>query len=103
MDVPISIGVLLTTGMSLYETVTGGAHAYFDGAVMLLFFLLAGRVLDAMMRSRARSGIASLLGRMGREAHVLGPAGSAGCVEAERLAPGKIGRASCRERVGREV
>ena len=87
MDVPISIGVLLATGMSLYETLTGGAHAYFDGAVMLLFFLLAGRVLDAMMRSRARSGIASLLGRMGRGAHVLGPDGSARYVEAERLAP----------------
>lgn len=40
MDVPISIGVLLTTGMSLYETVTGGAHAWFDGAVMLLLSLI---------------------------------------------------------------
>ncbi|HKT85262.1 MAG TPA: heavy metal translocating P-type ATPase [Novosphingobium sp.] len=87
MDVPISIGVLLATGMSLYETLTGGAHAYFDGAVMLLFFLLAGRVLDAMMRSRARSGIASLLGRMGRGAHVIGLDGSTRYVEAERLAP----------------
>src|SRR3546814_18381772 len=43
MDVPISIGVLLTTGMSLHETVTGRAHAWFVGAVMPLFFLLAGR------------------------------------------------------------
>jgi len=90
MDVPISIGVLLATGMSLYETVTGGAHAYFDGAVMLLFFLLAGRVLDAMMRSRARSGIAALLGRMGRGAHVVQDDGTALYVEAERLAPGMV-------------
>lgn len=88
MDVPISIGVLLATGMSLYETITGGAHAYFDGAVMLLFFLLAGRVLDAMMRSRARSGIAALLGRMGRGAHVLQPDGATKYVESDRLAPG---------------
>ena len=42
MDVPISIGVLLATGMSLYETIAGGREAYFEGAVMLLFFLLAG-------------------------------------------------------------
>ncbi|SFF90809.1 Cu2+-exporting ATPase [Novosphingobium sp. CF614] len=90
MDVPISIGVLLATGMSLYETMIGGAHAYFDGAVMLLFFLLAGRVLDAMMRNRARSGIASLLGRMGRGAHVLQADGTALYMEAERLAPGMV-------------
>ncbi|WP_374411181.1 heavy metal translocating P-type ATPase [Novosphingobium colocasiae] len=90
MDVPISIGVLLATGMSLYETVHGGAHAYFDGAVMLLFFLLAGRVLDAMMRDRARSGISALLGRMGKGAHVVRPDGSTEWVEAERLAPNMI-------------
>ncbi|MEJ2459059.1 MAG: heavy metal translocating P-type ATPase [Novosphingobium sp.] len=90
MDVPISIGVLLATGLSLYETVINGPHAYFDGAVMLLFFLLAGRVLDAMMRSRARSGIASLLGRMGRGAHVVQPDGSTLYTEAERLAPGMV-------------
>jgi cation transport ATPase len=28
----------------MYETVFGGGEAYFEGSVMLLFFLLAGRV-----------------------------------------------------------
>ena len=45
MDVPISIGVILAASLSLYETITHGPHAYFDGAVMLLFFLLAVDVL----------------------------------------------------------
>jgi len=90
MDVPISIGLLLTTGLSLFETLTGGAHAYFDGAVMLLFFLLAGRVLDAVMRDRARSGIAALLGRMGKGAHVLESDGATHWREAESLAPGMM-------------
>lgn len=90
MDVPISIGVTLATALSLYETVVGGHHAYFDGAVMLLFFLLAGRALDATMRARARSGIAALLGRMGRGAQVIDEAGAAHWVEAGALRPGMV-------------
>ena len=90
MDVPISIGVLLATALSVYETATGGLHAYFDGAVMLLFFLLAGRVLDAVMRDRARSGIAALLGRMGKGANVIEEGGKTRWVAAESLAPGMM-------------
>ncbi len=90
MDVPISIGVLLATGLSLYETATSGPHAYFDGAVMLLFFLLAGRVLDAVMRDRARSGISALLGRIGRGAAVVGADGSTTWLAADALEPGMV-------------
>ena len=90
MDVPISIGVLLATGLSLYETITRGPHAYFDGAVMLLFFLLAGRALDATMRGRTRAGIGALLSRMGRSAAVLQPDGSTRRLEAHALRPGML-------------
>lgn len=90
MDVPISIGVLLATALSLYETVTGGEHAYFDGAVMLLFFLLAGRALDAAMRGRTRAGIGALLGRMGRSASVLQSDGSTRRIDADKLQPGSL-------------
>ena len=85
MDVPISIGVLLATALSIYETVTSGAHAYFESAVMLLFFLLCGRALDATMRTRTRAGIGALLSRMGKSATVLQPDGSSQRIAAEQL------------------
>ena len=60
MDVPISLAILLASVMSLYETVNSGAHAYFDAALSLTFFLLAGRYLDQRMRSTARSAATEL-------------------------------------------
>src|SRR4051795_8218017 len=55
MDVPISIGVTLALGMSVVETIGHADHAYFDAAIMLLTFLLAGRTLDQRMRLKTRA------------------------------------------------
>ncbi|TNE49560.1 MAG: heavy metal translocating P-type ATPase, partial [Sphingomonadales bacterium] len=90
MDVPISIGVLLATGLSIYETLAGGGHAYFESAVMLLFFLLCGRALDATMRTRTRAGIGALLSRMGKSAGVIQADGSIKRLPAEELEPGML-------------
>lgn len=88
MDVPISIGVILATALSLFETATGGPHAYFDGAVSLLFFLLVGRVLDSVMRDRARSGVAALLRETAPGGTVLLPDGSTAWRRAAAIEPG---------------
>lgn len=55
MDVPITLGVLLALAMSVFETLGHAEHAYFDSAIMLLTFLLAGRYLDQNMRRRTRA------------------------------------------------
>jgi Cu2+-exporting ATPase len=88
MDVPISIGVTLATALSLFETITHGAHAYFDSAVMLLFFLLAGRWLDAVMRDRARDGVSALLKHMAAGALVVGDDGHSQWLKAADIRPG---------------
>lgn len=64
MDVPISVAVILTTLMSLFEIWHRGYHSYLDSAVMLLFFLLIGRYLDAAARGRARGAAQDLLKMM---------------------------------------
>jgi len=61
MDVPISIGVILTLIVSFSETMLRGRHAYFDAAVTLLFLLLIGRYLDHRLRANARSAARDLL------------------------------------------
>jgi len=76
MDVPISIGVLLAFGMSVYETATHGPHAYFDASITLLFFLLIGRTLDHLMREKARTAVKGLANLAARGALVLQPDGS---------------------------
>lgn len=71
MDVPISVAVLLTTAMSLFETLRGGPLVYFDAAVMLLFFLLIGRTLDLGVRGRVRSAAENLLALRARSATLI--------------------------------
>jgi Cu2+-exporting ATPase len=73
MDVPISIGVLLTLAISFSETMLGGRDAYFDAAVSLLFLLLIGRWLEHRLRASASSAAADLLALQAATATVLGP------------------------------
>ena len=88
MDVPISLGVLLATGMSLYQTMRGSQQVYFDAAVSLLFFLLIGRFLDRHMRTRAAGAAANLLGLRSSMATVLTADGTVERMPSQALQPG---------------
>jgi Cu2+-exporting ATPase len=88
MDVPISVGVILTLVISFSETLLRGRDAYFDAAVSLLFLLLVGRWLDHVLRGRARSAAADLLAMQSPTATRLDPAGVEALVPLSEVRPG---------------
>jgi len=75
MDVPISIGIVTALAMSVVETIHHAEHAYFDAALMLLAFLLAGRYLDQSMRRKTRAVAGNLAALKGETATRLSDAG----------------------------
>lgn len=99
MDVPISIGVTLATGMSLAETIRGAEHAYFDSAITLLFFLLIGRYLDMRARGRARSAAEHLLSLNASAVTVLDGDGHGRVVRPEQVTVGMAVLVAAGERI----
>jgi Cu2+-exporting ATPase len=98
MDVPISLGVLLASFMSLFETINSREYAFFDAAVSLLFFLLIGRYLDHLMRARARGAISQLMTLTPSVATVVEANGARRPVPAGALQPGMMMAVAAGER-----
>jgi Cu2+-exporting ATPase len=88
MDVPISIGVVLASGLSLLETIEGNPQTYFESVAMLLFFLLIGRYLDVRVRGRAGVAAQLLVNLTAQAATVLGADGAPRRVPSAALAVG---------------
>ena len=89
MDVPISLALILASSISLFETIKGGHHAYFDAAVSLCFFLLAGRYMDYRSRAAARSAAEELAALEVPRAVKVTPAGESHVAVAD-LVPGDV-------------
>ena len=60
MDLPVALGFLITYLYSAWATVSGRADVYFDSAVMFVFLILAGRLLEAKARKKAFGAVAAL-------------------------------------------
>lgn len=88
MDVPISLAITLAFATSAWETVTGGPHAYFDACVMLLFFLLVGRFLDARLRRQAWAAAHDLAALQGRSVARVAADGTSSAVRAADIETG---------------
>ena len=87
MDVPISLAILLSAGMSLVQTMRSGHEVYFDACVSLLFFLLIGRFLDQRMRFRAKGAAQNLLRMRSQTATLIRDSGAVETIPAAAVAP----------------
>jgi len=90
MDVPITLAIVLALGTSLWETALSGAHAWFDAALSLTFFLLVGRWLDHRTRAAAHSAAAELSALEVARAIRLDPEGDEVEVPVSELRPGML-------------
>ena len=73
MDLPITIGLLVTYTYSLYVTIRGAnvGDVYFDTVTNLIFVILIGRYLEGMYRHQAVSATNRLMDLQPRVATVL--------------------------------
>ena len=88
MDVPISLGIMLALGMSVFETLAHREHAYFDSAMMLLVFLLFGRVLEQSVKQRTRVAAGNIAALKGSVAQRIDADGALVMAPVESLIPG---------------
>ncbi len=61
MDVPVSLGIGLAFFGSVWTTLFGGPHVYYDSVVMFVFFLLLARYFELMARRRSAHAAESLV------------------------------------------
>jgi len=100
MDVPISVAVILATIMSLFEVIQHGKHSYLDSGVMLLFFLLIGRYLEARARGKARGAAHDLLQMMTGFATILKDDGTPETIPLSEIKEGMVLLIAAGEKIG---
>ncbi len=99
MDTPISLAIAITYAASLFETLRGSSHVYFDAVTALIFFLLIGRVLERSLRLRSGDAAENLRSLMRLSARRVLGEGAIEEVDAGELMPGDIINVETGERV----
>ena len=73
MDVPVTLGLMLAFGASVFNTWRHAGEVYFDSVTMFIFFLTVARYVEMMARHRSTSVTDSLSRIMPVTAHRLRP------------------------------
>ncbi len=99
MDTLVATSVLLAYFASLFETIRGGVHVWFDAAVMFVLFLLIAREIEDAARARATDFVDTLA--RARPAFALreNEAGDGVQVPVAALVPGDVVRVAAGEAV----
>ena len=99
MDVPVSLGLALAYGASVYNTVRHTGEVYFDSVTMFIFFLTVARYVEMTARRQSTSVTDSLSRLVPALAHRLGaegdsveevPVASLGCGDRILVAAGEV-------------
>jgi len=56
MDIPVSVGIIVTFVASIWATFTGGP-VYYDSLIMFVFLLLAARLIQARVHNKSTSAL----------------------------------------------
>jgi len=102
LDAPIALGIAAGFAASLWATFAGGGAVYYDTITMLVFLLLAARLLESAARERAARSLDPLARWMPSFAmRLAGPDPEAGAerVAAHAIAPGDFVLVAPGERV----
>lgn len=88
MDALISVGVLASTALSLWQLGQGRPEVYIDTATMLVTFLLIGRLIELHARRRSSAAVAALRQAAPETAMRLRPDGASDEVRAAEVQVG---------------
>jgi P-type Cu+ transporter len=99
MDFLVTLGASASCLLSVWQLFEGRSTVYFDSAVMIVTFLLIGRRLEAVVRSRSSDAVRSLLDLPPETAEVVGADGSDSIALAKRVPLGSVIRIRPGERV----
>lgn len=100
MDALISVGVLASTALSLWQLGQGRVEVYIDTATMLVTFLLIGRLIELHARRRSSAAVAALRQAVPETAMRLRPDGAADDVRVSEVQVGDRVLVRAGERIG---